>query len=58
MVEVVGDLVMPSELIVPEKTGRTGTNTKVSGANLFISGHNLFFELGSITYTISGQPAI
>ena len=44
MVEVIGDIVMPSELIIVDKTGDTFTSAmSISGAHLFLSGNKLMF---------------
>ncbi len=46
MVEVVGDVLIPSELIIPEKTGNTNS-LAMSGASLYVSGAKLYFNTGA-----------
>ena len=45
MTEVIGDVLIPKELVVPEDTGRTAT-LNMSGANLYVSGNKLWFYDG------------
>ncbi len=49
MVEVVGDIVSPRELIIPQNEGISGALTAVSGALLYISGQKLYFQTGGQT---------
>ena len=43
MTESIGEILIPLELIIPEKTGTTNTMTKMSGASLFVSGAKVWF---------------
>lgn len=54
MVEVIGDIVMPSELVIPEDSTQSGAMT-MSGALLFISGANLWFNYNSRLVSLSGS---
>ena len=45
MVEVVGDVLIPKEIIVPQATGKAETLTQ-SGSSLFMSGSALYFQHG------------
>lgn len=42
MTELVGDVIIPSEIIVPQNVSGA-TLTKMSGANLFLSGAKIWF---------------
>jgi len=47
MVEVIGDVVMPSEIIVPERTGAILDMGNQSGAQLFVSGNKLYLWIAT-----------
>ena len=57
MVEVYGDPINPSELIVPQRDGFVG-EMKVSGANLFASGAKLFIRFGDETVELITSATI
>lgn len=52
MVNLIGDLCIPSELIVPIRDGPISNQTSMSGA-LFISGAKLFFYQGGVARLIT-----
>ena len=53
MVELIGDMCIPSELIVPEHYLQTEANVNISGGKLFISGGKLHFTFGAVTEIIT-----
>lgn len=52
MVEVIGDILIPSELIVPQPSDVVGEQPQISGA-LIMSGAKLFFYTGAAFELIS-----
>jgi len=46
MTELIGDIVIPSEIIVPSISGSLTAQPHISGA-LYISGAKLYFWMGS-----------
>ena len=58
MVEVIGDIVMPKELIIPDATatkGQSGASMNISGALIFISGSQLWMNQNGAMTRFSGQ---
>ena len=53
MTEIVGDIVQPSELIIPTSDGTGGNQPTLSGA-IFMSGVNLAFYDGAEVRLLSG----
>lgn len=51
--EIIGDVVAPRELIVPELSGINRTLGTISGALLFISSGKLQFTYGNVTEAIT-----
>ena len=57
MVEVIGDIVMPRELIIPDATvagGQSGASMNISGALMFISGSQLWMNQNGAMTRFSG----
>ena len=57
MVEVIGDIVMPRELVIPDETaagGKPATSMNISGALLFISGTRLWMNQNGVQTAFSG----
>jgi len=50
MTELVGDICMPKELIVPEDTASTKDPATISGAVLCISGGALHFKVATLKW--------
>lgn len=50
---LIGEIVIPSELFVPEYTGNDSVS--ISGAKLFISGGKLNFTVGNVTEAITSS---
>jgi len=59
MGEVINDVLVPQELILPEMTGVTQPNpTNMSGASIYLSGSKLYFNRGNgLTDTITSATA-
>lgn len=55
MVELIGDLCIPSELICPEATTKLsgGSLLRISGGSLFMSGAKLHFMIGDVIETVT-----
>jgi len=53
MSEVISDILIPSEIIVPENLGAS-PSLKISGGSLFVSGNNLFYTIGGLVHQVSG----
>ena len=60
MVELIGDIVMPRELIIPDATAVKGMsgNMTISGALLFISGAHLWMNQNSVFTRFSGAHLV
>jgi len=58
MVELVGDICMPSDLIVPEDAGGVYNNSTISGAQLFLSGSILYYYMGATLCSLSGTNCL
>ena len=56
MVEVIADIVIPRELVIPDATAVRGMsgNMTISGALLFISGNLLWMNQNSVFTQFSG----
>ena len=52
MVDLIGDLCIPKELIVPIVSGTASAQPTMSGA-LFISGAKLYFSIGGVSTLIT-----
>jgi len=57
MPEIIGDVVMPTELIIADKTGDAFTNEMtLSGAHIFLSGAALYYIENKVLHEITKNP--